>query len=162
MRAADLPGVEALVARAFGPGRYAKAAERLREGNQPLCELSIVACAAGRIIGCARQWPVRIGATPSVLLGPFAVEADFRGRGVGAALIRAACEAAASAGKGLVLLVGDEAYFAPLGFSAAPMRRVVMPGPVDQRRVLACALNPGAADSLSGPVRVEVLNPASR
>jgi len=42
-----------------------------------------------------------------------------------------------------VLLVGDEPYFARVGFSAAPAREVVMPGPVDQRRVLVRGLQAG-------------------
>jgi predicted N-acetyltransferase YhbS len=151
-RPGDAPAVDALIARAFGPGRYAKAAERLREGNRPLLHLSVVAWADGRPIGCARLWPVAIGKTRALLLGPFAVDDAHRRLGLGAALIRRACETATEAGHGLVLLVGDEAYFAPIGFAAAPARNVRMPGPVDQRRVLARALRPGAADGLAGAV----------
>src|SRR5476651_2202222 len=91
----DGPAVDALIARAFGPGRYAKAAERLREGNRALIDLSVTAWADGRPIGCARLWPVAIGGTPALLLGPFAVEDAHRRRGLGAALIRRACQAAA-------------------------------------------------------------------
>ena len=152
-RPADRRLVEGLIARAFGPGRFAKTAERLRETSAPLLDLSFVAWADGEAIGCVRQWPVTIGETPALLLGPFAVEQDLRGQGLGAALIAHACEAARLAGHGLILLVGDEAFFGPLGFSAEPARRVRLPGPVDQRRVLVRPLKPGAADDLSGPVR---------
>lgn len=145
--------VDALIDRAFGPGRYAKAAERLREGRGPTCELSVVAWAGEVIIGCARLYPITIGPAPALLLGPFAVEDSHRGQGLGATLIRHACAAAQGAGHGLILLVGDEAFFAPLGFSGAPARRVAMPGPVDPRRVLVRALKAGAADDLGGPVR---------
>lgn len=151
-RREDGPAVDALIERAFGPGRYAKAAERLREGHRPLLELSVVAWADEAPIGCARLWPVAIGEAPALLLGPFAVDGAHRGRGLGPALIRRACQGAAAAGHGLVLLVGDEAYFSATGFAAAPARRVAMPGPVDQRRVLVRALTPGAADDLAGPV----------
>jgi len=148
----DASLVEGLVGRAFGPGRYAKAAERLREHNRPLLDLSIVAWAGGEAVGCVRLWPIAIGAAPALLLGPFAVESGWRSLGLGAALIAKACERAGAAGHGLILLVGDEAYFGPLGFSAAPAGRVVMPGPVDQRRVLVRGLAPAAADHLEGPV----------
>lgn len=150
---ADDPLVEALIDRAFGPGRYAKAAERLREGKRPLLELSIVAWSQGAVVGAVRQWPVAIGETPAILLGPFAVEEAWRCQGLGAALIGAAGDAAARAGHALTLLVGDEPYFGPLGFAAAPARRIVMPGPVDQGRVLVRALRTGAADNLEGRVR---------
>ena len=42
-RPEDAPVVERLILRAFGPGRFAKAAERLREGNHSLRALSFVA-----------------------------------------------------------------------------------------------------------------------
>src|SRR4029079_15144737 len=52
---------DGLIERAFGPGRYAKAAERLREGNRALLDLSFVAKAGGEVVGCVRMWPRRIG-----------------------------------------------------------------------------------------------------
>jgi predicted N-acetyltransferase YhbS len=148
----DAPAVAALIDRVFGPGRYAKAAERLREGNRPLLDLCFVARAEGETVGCVRMWPIRIGEAPAVLLGPLAVDDARRRLGLGAALVRRACEAAAAAGHALVLLVGDEPYYGPLGFSRAPAA-VVLPGPVDPARVLVNALTSGATDSLAGPVR---------
>lgn len=158
-RPCDAALSDGLIGRAFGPGRYAKAAERLREGRAPALELSFIAWAEDEAIGCVRLWPIAIGETEALLLGPFAVEEQWRSAGVGAALISRACEAATAAGHRLVLLVGDEAYFAPLGFSAAPARAVRLPGPVDQRRVLVRPLVPGAAEGLTGPVRAAFADP---
>lgn len=149
-RPRDTPLVDALIARAFGPGRFVKAAERLREGNHPELDLSFVAWADGRLVGCVRLWPVTIGGAPAILLGPFAVDPDHRSQGLGARLIERACKAASEAGHALILLVGDAEYFGPLGFSAAP--NVVMPGPVDRRRVLVRALQAKAVDEVSGVV----------
>ncbi len=154
-RPGDGPAVEALIHRAFGPGRLAKTAERLREGGAPLADLGMVAWRDLAIIGCVRLWSIRLGDAPGLLLGPFAVDAAHRILGVGRALINEACEGAARAGHRLILLVGDETYFAPLGFAAEPARRLVMPGPVDRRRVLVRALASGEADHLVGPVRAE-------
>jgi predicted N-acetyltransferase YhbS len=148
----DEPAVMALIDRAFGPGRYAKTAERLREGNRPLRDISFVArCDGGEIVGCVRMWPIRIGAAPAVLLGPFAVEEACRSLGLGAALIRRACDAARAAGHGVVLLVGDEPYYGPLGFSRAPAS-VQLPGPVDPARLLIRELRAAAAAGLEGLV----------
>jgi predicted N-acetyltransferase YhbS len=152
-RPADGPLADALITRAFGPGRYAKAAERLREGRAPMAALSFLAWIDGRAVGCVRMWPVSIGDADGLLLGPIAVDESERSLGVGAALIRRACTAARLAGHRVVLLVGDEAYFGAFGFAASPARRVKMPGPVDQARVLVTALAPGAVDGLAGPVR---------
>jgi predicted N-acetyltransferase YhbS len=142
--------VEQLVLRAFGPGRFAKAAERLREGREPIYELSFVAWDGGRIVGCASQWRVKVGATPAVFFGPIAVEPAYRSQGLGAAITDRCAAAAAAAGHALIVLVGDMPLFGPLGFEPAPGVR--MPGPVDQRRVLARALQPGATDGLEGLV----------
>ena len=152
-RPADAPLADAVIARAFGPGRYAKAAERLREGNEPIAALSFMAWIAGRAVGCVRLWPIAIGEATGLLLGPIAVEESERSLGIGAALVQHACEAARIAGHKLVLLVGDEAYFGAFGFTAAPTRKVRMPGPVNQARVLVTALQPGATDDLVGFVR---------
>jgi predicted N-acetyltransferase YhbS len=81
------------------------------------------------------------------------VEAAFRRRGVGADLVRLACDAARRAGWRVIVLVGAERFFGPLGFSPDLAREIRLPGPVDQRRVMARELAPGAAAHLSGPVR---------
>ena len=143
-QANDAPAVAALIERVFGPGRYVKAAERLRETNHPLLDISFVARSQEALVGCVRMWPILIGETPAVLLGPLAVDDAWRSRGLGAALLGRACEAARAAGHALVLLVGDPPYYEPLGFSTVPPGRVIMPGPVDPARVMWRALKPGA------------------
>ncbi|HVN00049.1 MAG TPA: N-acetyltransferase [Caulobacteraceae bacterium] len=149
-RRQDAAAVDALVLRAFGPGRFAKAAERLREGRAPVRPLSVVAWDDGEIVGCVRLWTVKVGETPAIFLGPIAVAPDYRRHGLGAALVEEACAAAAAAGHESVVLVGDVPFFGPLGFVAAP--GVVMPGPVDQRRVLVRRLRAGVAEGLKGDV----------
>ena len=150
----DAAAIDALIDAAFGPGRFAKTAERLRETNHPLLDISFTARVEGVLVGCVRMWPIWIGQRAAVFLGPFAVDAAWRGRGLGAALIAQACEAARDAGHQLILLVGPQVYFAPLGFSMVPEGQIAMPGPVDPKRVLVRALVPGTADGLGGVVRV--------
>ncbi len=133
----DHAAIEALLDHAFGPGRFTKASERVREFADFAPELSFCAWDGSRLVGSVRQWRVRIGATPAVFLGPLAVEKDERSAGVGGRLVERACAAAAAAGEAVVLLVGDRPYFERFGFSAETTREVRLPGPVDQRRVLA-------------------------
>ena len=113
--------------------------------------LKPVAFSQGRLMGCARLWRVRIGGMPVTFLGPFAVEQGERSAGFGARMIERACEAARAAGETHVVLVGDEPYFSRVGFSGALARGVLMPAPVDQRRVLVRDLT-GADAPLSGAV----------
>lgn len=152
-RACDAPVVEALIDRAFGPGRFAKTAERLREGQAPDLALSFVAWSYGHAVGCVRQWLIVVGDAPALLLGPIAVDEDRRHEGLARSLILRACGAARDAGHDAILLVGEQGLFGPLGFSAAAARRAVLPGPVDQRRVMALRLGATAAPELCGPVR---------
>jgi predicted N-acetyltransferase YhbS len=146
---ADAPAIDALLDHAFGPGRFTKVSERVREFAAFRPDLSVLAWDGDRLVGCCRQSLVGVGGRAVIFLGPLAVDADARLGGVGGALVERACAAAQGAGYPIVLLVGDEPYFQRFGFSADRARGVVMPGPVDQRRVLAR----GAAEPLSGPVQ---------
>lgn len=130
---ADHSAIEALLDRVFGPGRFTKVSERVREVAQARPDLSFCAWKGDVLVGVVRQWAVHVGGDPTIFLGPLAVDQDQRLGGLGAALVQKACEAAGAAP---VLLVGDEPYFTRFGFSAAPARGVILPGPVDQRRVL--------------------------
>jgi predicted N-acetyltransferase YhbS len=147
---ADAVEASDLVERTFGPGRYAKSAERLREGNHLLPELSFVARQDGVLVGSVRMWPVRIGERPAVLLGPIAVDAHARKHGLGAALVAQACEAAHAHGHDLVVLVGDLGFFERLGFERLEPGRIRLPGPADPHRVLVKALRDGALEGVEG------------
>ncbi|MGV8841234.1 MAG: GNAT family N-acetyltransferase [Bauldia sp.] len=149
---ADAASVAALNDAVFGPGRFARAAYRLREGVAPDLALSVVAELEGRVVGSVRMTPIRIGGRPAHLLGPLVVEPAHQKRGGGRALVAAAVANARAAGHALILLVGDEPYYGPLGFRRVSTRDVVMPGPVDPQRLLVAALQPGAAEGLSGAV----------
>ena len=152
-RPQDGAAVEALIDHAFGPGRFAKTAERLREGNHPRLDLSFCAWSGAHMAGAVRQWPILIGETAAIFLGPFAVDPVWRRQKLGRRLIAKGCEAATAAGEGLILLVGDLSYFGPLGFERVPARRLTLPGPVDPLRVLWRELTPGAAETACGDVK---------
>ena len=130
---------------AFGPGRYVKTAERLREDAKPLPQFSFVALQGKGLAGSVRLWPVVVTedetSHAAAFLGPIAVDEAFRGRGVGKTLIRMALEAADEAGVQAVILVGPQGYFAPFGFVRA--EGLVLPGPVDPKRLLIRYASPG-------------------
>ncbi|MDP2117919.1 MAG: N-acetyltransferase, partial [Brevundimonas sp.] len=72
----DAPAVEALVLAAFGPGRFAKTAERLRERAR--IAAGFVTREDGRIVGSVRLWSITVGGEAALFLGPIAVAADCR------------------------------------------------------------------------------------
>ena len=125
----DVAAVDTLVLAAFGPGRFAKTAERLRERAH--ITAGFVAREDGQVIGSVRLWAIRVGRAPALFLGPIAVSADSRRAGLGADLVQACVDHAGETG---ILLVGDLPYFGRFGFRPAPNARLT--GPVDQGRVL--------------------------
>jgi predicted N-acetyltransferase YhbS len=152
-RPEDGPGVESLNAESFGPGRFAKSAWRLREGVEPVAALNFVAIEDGVLRGSVRFWPVTVGGVEALLLGPLAVQSDQRGRGIGIALMQAGIDAAHQGPWPCILLVGDEPYYAKVGFARLPPGRVKFPGPVDPSRVLGLSLKAGGLLNLSGQIR---------
>jgi predicted N-acetyltransferase YhbS len=148
--AADAEAIERLNERVFGPGRFARTAYRLREEAEPDLTLSFVARVGTLLVGANRMTPILIGQTPALLLGPLIVEPVFRSQGIGEALVTRSLEAARQAGARLAILVGDEPYYARMGFKRAPAGRVQLPGPVDPARVLYCEIEAGAFEGVSG------------
>ncbi|MEZ5939500.1 MAG: N-acetyltransferase [Hyphomonadaceae bacterium] len=134
--------VEALYDDVFGPGRFAKTVERLREGNAPIPEACLVAVDDKGLTGVVRLWPVTVGdGGRAALLGPLAVAARRRGNGVAFKLMEQAIAVCAEQGYPAVVLVGDESYYTRAGFRRSEPGRFALPGPVDPKRVLVRELS---------------------
>src|SRR4029453_12196385 len=81
-RTGEVAAREALLDLSYGPVRFAKASERLREGRLP--ELALVAAEGRRLVGTVRLWHVTAGpGRPALLLGPLAGAPDSRNCGIG-------------------------------------------------------------------------------
>ena len=117
-RAGDVAAGDALLDLCLGEAWRQKASERLREGRRAAAGLSLVATDGGRVIGTVRLWHVTAAGRAALLLGPLAVDSRWRGRGVGAVLMRRALAEARRRGHAAVLLVGDAPYYGRFGFSA--------------------------------------------
>jgi predicted N-acetyltransferase YhbS len=152
---ADGDIIERLHERTFGPGRYARTAFRIREDAGHLLDLSFTARIGTLLVGSVRLTPVRIGNSKALLLGPLTVEPPFRHRGIGLALMQRALAEARQQGHRLVVLVGDEPYYARAGFRRIAKGQARMPGPVDPARLLVAELTEGAFAEVSGPIRPE-------
>ncbi len=150
---ADAEPIERLNERVFGPGQFARTAYRIRETTSPDAALSFVARVGTLLVGASAMTPIVIGDTAALLLGPLIVEPVFRSQGIGEALVNRSLEAAKAAGWRLVLLVGDQSYYARMGFQRAPKGQISLPGPVDPDRLLYCELEPGSLTAASGVAR---------
>lgn len=146
--------IERVLDRAFGPGRFAKSSERVRERGAVLePSLSRVALNdAGEAIGVCRIWRAEAGA-PVHFLGPLAVDPAAQSAGLGLVLVQACVAACRAVGAGGVIVVGAQKFFEPAGFSLVPKGRVSLQGPTDATRLLWQALRPGGLDKVEGELR---------
>jgi predicted N-acetyltransferase YhbS len=150
----DASALSLLSAQAFGPGRFARTAYRVREGVRPVASLALTAWLDARAIGGIRFTEVRIGqAGNALLLGPLVVDPAHKGKGYGRALVQEGLTRARAQGFALVLLVGDMPYYARFGFVPVPPGQITLPGPVDPARLLVLELSPGALAGAVGQVR---------
>jgi predicted N-acetyltransferase YhbS len=145
--------VEDLQALAFGPGRFARTAFRIRERFPIDRSLSMIGEIDGERGGSVWMTPVSVGGVDGYLLGPLATHPDFRKRGLGKLLARSVTKAAMDRGEGsFVLLVGDQDYYCPLGWQPTTPGAIVFPGPVDPNRVLLYSYDPTMATTLKGAI----------
>lgn len=145
--------VEYLHALAFGPGRFARTAFRVRERFPIDATLSMIAEVDG--IPCGSVWmtPISVGDVDGYLLGPLATHPSYRKRGAGKLLAREVTRHALDRGKGsFVLLIGDQDYYCPLGWQLTTPSAVAFPGPVDPSRVLLYSRDPTLATALRGEI----------
>jgi predicted N-acetyltransferase YhbS len=156
---ADVVARETLLDRAMGADRRLKSSEKIRHGRLPAEGLALVARdEAGHVIGTVRLWNVEAGIArdgqpiEALLLGPLAVDSAHEGKGIGAALMRAAIGEAHRRDHGAVLLVGDAAYYERFGFFADRTRHLVMPGPFERARFLGLELKAGWLADAAGVI----------
>jgi putative acetyltransferase len=91
---------------------------------------------------------------PGLALGlaPLAVSAGSQGRGVGAALVEAGLEVCRAAGVGLVVVLGDPAYYRRFGFEPAAKVGLKSTYDAPAESFMAIALRPFAVASGSTTV----------
>jgi predicted N-acetyltransferase YhbS len=150
----DTPILTRFAAEAFGPGRFARSAYRVREGIPPVAGLSLCGLLDGHLVGGIRFTAIRIGdKAGGVLLGPLIVDPAATGKGFGKALVEEGLARARAEGFSLVLLVGDMPYYGRFGFKPVPPGQITLPGPVDPARLLGFELVPGALEGAAGAVK---------
>jgi len=150
---ADDAFIGELQAIAFGPGRFARTAFRIRERFPIDTSLSLVAEVDGVACGSVWMTPISIGGINGYMLGPLATHPNFRKLGAGKLLAREVSKRALARGEGkFVMLVGDRDYYCPLGWEPTTPGNIAFPGPVDPTRVLLLADDKTLAATLSGKI----------
>lgn len=149
----DVEAREALLDACFGPARFQKTCERLREGRKAADALSLVIERDGELVGTVRLWHVSAGLNRAALmLGPIAIDPALQSLGLGGKLMRESLKRAADLGHKAVLLVGDAPYYERFGFSTDRTGSLWLPGPYERSRFLALEFESGYLDGARGLV----------
>ena len=150
--------VEDLLDAAFGADRFGRTAYRIRQGMDAVPALSFAAVEDGALVGTIQCWPVAHhapdgGVAPLVLVGPVAVRPDVQRGGHGRLLMAHMLKAAETEADGALMMIGDPEYYGRFfGFTADATAGWTLPGPYEQRRLLARPANGHAAAALAGEV----------
>lgn len=141
--------VEALLDRAFEPERHTRTAYKVREGTDWLPGLSFALIdEEEHLAGTIQCWPVALTdangrAHPMIMVGPVAVLPEHQSRGFGKALMTASLSALSPQAPLPQVMVGDPEYYGRFwGFSNEHTGGWDLPGPFEQRRLLARCDNP--------------------
>lgn len=151
----DTASIRALHEEAFGPGRFAKGAYRIRESADGEPSLSYVAVEGNTIIASVRFSHITVGDEEALFLGPLTVHPGSKNKGYGLALMQKTLALAEETlPQRICLLVGDLAYYGRARFMRTRPGLVHFPAPVDPLRLLWRPMKPGAAEtSPSGLIR---------
>ncbi|MCF6343523.1 MAG: N-acetyltransferase [Devosiaceae bacterium] len=132
----DFDFVEKLQAKAFGPGRFARAAYRVREKFLSDDELGLIAMIGNKRVGSVSMTPISIAKINGYLLGPLVTDNQYRSIGIGGKLVLQATSNALKKAGEFTLLVGDLPYYGTMGFEAVEPYSIIFPSFVDQNRIL--------------------------
>jgi predicted N-acetyltransferase YhbS len=154
--------IEALLDRAFEPGRHQRTAYKVREGTDWLPALSFAALDdEDHLVGTIQCWPVALNTPdgrrhPLIMVGPVAVLPELQGLGYGKALMAATIAALNPEAPLPQVMIGDPEYYGRFwGFSAEPTQEWQLPGPYEKHRLLVRCDNPAVlpVTGMLGPWR---------
>lgn len=140
-RAEDRPEIFAVVAAAFKEGPEVRLLRELFAAREYIPALALVAeSEQGIILGHAITTRAWVGATPSLGLGPMAVQPEYQRQGVGSALMAATIAAANALGESSMAVLGSTGYYPRFGFVPADSLGIVSPDPSWGSHFMARAL----------------------
>lgn len=144
---ADVPAIRAITVAAFPTAEEADLVDALRADHGAwIPGLSLVAVDGdGAVVGHALLTRCRIGDAPALALAPCSVAPGRQRTGAGSAAIRAALEAARSAGENAVVVLGHPEYYPRFGFTRASGFGIRAPFTAPDEALMALGLDPTRA-----------------
>jgi predicted N-acetyltransferase YhbS len=127
--------VETLLDDAFGTDRHQRTAYLMRQDASFIEYLSFAVLDHSELVGSIQCWPVMVGQTPLILVGPVAVSPQRQNQGIGRQLMHAAI-GALKVDDPPTVMIGDPEYYGKFGFVADYTGGWTLPGPWDPDRLL--------------------------
>lgn len=113
----------------------------LRESNNFIPELSLVAIDDNKIVGYILFTKIRIGKYEELALAPLAVLPEYQKQGIGKKLIEEGHKKAKKIGYQYSIVLGSERYYPKLGYVPASQYGIKAPFEVPNENFMAIELN---------------------
>jgi putative acetyltransferase len=149
----DVDAIRAVNLTSFETAAEAKLVDALRERAMPV--VSLVAEEEGAIVGHIMFSPATVENRPGLRmmgLGPMAVAAPFRRRGIGSSLVREGLDACRRIGVCGVVVLGHPTYYPRFGFRAASRFGLRTEYDVPDEVFMAVDLAPGCLPGAAGTI----------
>jgi putative acetyltransferase len=162
----DEQPIHDIVSAAFHPGNEAALVALIRDSEEYVGAMELVAVEHRRIVGHVMVSGASITSdagdiSPIAMLSPLAVAPERQRRGVGGALVKAVSAIADQRGEPMIVLEGDPAYYSQFGFEPAAGLGIAMPLPDWAPPEAAQVLRLAAYDPTDVHVRGHVTYPAA-
>jgi putative acetyltransferase len=156
----DFAAIREIHQLSFDRENEAALVEKIRGSRDFVPGLSLVAEFEGRVAGHILFSRIRIRpADPklpeevALALAPLAVHPDFRDRGIGSELVTQGLKTCSQYGHSLVIVVGEQSYYARFGFIPARPKGLEVPFPVPERAFLVAEIIPHPGPGIKGTIR---------
>ena len=142
-KTADFEAIRNLVANSFLSAEHTDGNEhnlidRIRETDDYIPELSLVAERDGHIVGYVMMSRVYVGNKVALALAPLAVLPELQGQSIGSQLIKEAHKLASALGYGYSIVLGDPKYYSRFGYVTAFSYGIKAPFDVPNEYYMVC------------------------
>jgi putative acetyltransferase len=142
---------------AFGQEDEPRLVDALRESEDFIPELSLVAAKEGEVVGHILFSPIAIeterGYVRVLSLAPMAVLPEFQRQGIGSELARYGLKECERFGHEAVVVIGHPEYYPRFGFSSARAKGLEAPFEVPDEAFMVLEIKEGALDGVSGTIK---------